>query len=633
MILKSSKSISLILKIYYFFAFISFVLVLFGSKLLLIKHFGNATPFWDQWDAEAVRLYKPFLEGTLSIEELFSPHNEHRILTTRLLSLTLLKINGIWNPLLEMVVNSLIHIGAITVMAVMIINIVGKKMTPIVLLFSFILFAIPYAWENTLVGFQSQFYFLILFSIISIWLLILSKPFTLKWWIGYCIGILGYFSLASGVFIFATSGLVLLLQYILSLKRNKRILGAIGIIIISFIIGFYYTPIDRHQGLKATSFSQFFESIRAIMAWPLSIRIISPLIKNLPAITFLFVCIKRPLKINDKMWFLIAMITWMFAQTVSISYGRCLGNMISRYLDLYAIGVFINFACVLAIFKIVSEKKRIFITFALILWSIFIFYGLASYTINNSLAEIYQKAKTSNIQQTNCYKYIVTKNIAALEPKTKDDPSLMRGGYSLEIPYPNPNRLATYLDDLTIQRILPTNIRPPANTLSVHLKPEGSFYNTGVPHDLCSSEHDIFGSYSEDKNYKINGECIINYEATKNVSCLVIPIAGYPIADGIKIWIEQKGRHLPLNISTNPGDSWEFGYGKVANGDFSIHCNDFSKKSWLAVGAPIACGYLDCATAMILSNYQSVILVGIVCWFICVVLFTYTSFFSFSEPY
>jgi len=592
--------------------------------LLLIKHFGNATPFWDQWDAEADRLYKPFLEGTLSIEELFSPHNEHRILTTRLLALTLLEMNGIWNPLLQMVINSLIHIGALTVLAIMIINIVGKKMTPIVLFFTFILFAIPYAWENTLAGFQSQFYFLILFSIISIWLLILTKPFTLKWWIGYCIGILGYFSLASGVFIFATSGLVLILQYILSLERNKRLLGAIGIILISFIIGIYYTPIDHHQALKATSFVQFLESMRAIMAWPLSIRIISPLVRNLPIIIFLLVCIKSPSKINDRMWFLIAMIIWMFAQTVSISYGRCLGNMLSRYLDLYAIGVFINFACILAICRIVSERKRIYIMGALIFWSIFIFYGLASYTINNSLAEIFQKAKTSNIQQNNCHKYIITKNISALEPKTEDDPSLMRGGYSLEIPYPNPNRLATYLDDLTIQKILPTNIRPPFNTLSVHIKPERSFYNPGVPHDLYSYEHDTFGSYSEDKNFKVNGQCIINYKSDLNQSPIFIPIAGYPTANGIEIWIEQKDRHLPVNISKNPGNSWEFGYGKVANGDFSIHCNDFSKQSWLAVGAPIACGHLDFATAVILLNYQLVILVGILCGFVCIALFTCT---------
>jgi hypothetical protein len=33
--------------------YVAFVLVVFGVKLLVINYFGNATPCWDQWDAEA----------------------------------------------------------------------------------------------------------------------------------------------------------------------------------------------------------------------------------------------------------------------------------------------------------------------------------------------------------------------------------------------------------------------------------------------------------------------------------------------------------------------------------------------------------------------------------------------------
>lgn len=63
-----------------------FTLVL-AAKLILIAHFGQPVPFWDQWDAEAYRLYKPYLEGTLQPQAFIEPHNEHRILLTRLLGI------------------------------------------------------------------------------------------------------------------------------------------------------------------------------------------------------------------------------------------------------------------------------------------------------------------------------------------------------------------------------------------------------------------------------------------------------------------------------------------------------------------------------------------------------------------
>src|SRR6266576_6839573 len=66
-------------RISFFWLCSSFSLLLFGIKLWLINFYGNATPVWDQWDAEAKNLYKPFLDGTLSWHQLFAAHNEHRV--------------------------------------------------------------------------------------------------------------------------------------------------------------------------------------------------------------------------------------------------------------------------------------------------------------------------------------------------------------------------------------------------------------------------------------------------------------------------------------------------------------------------------------------------------------------------
>ena len=43
--------------------------------------------------------------------DLFTPHNEHRILFTRLLDLGVIWLNGGWSPLLQMTVNAFLHAG------------------------------------------------------------------------------------------------------------------------------------------------------------------------------------------------------------------------------------------------------------------------------------------------------------------------------------------------------------------------------------------------------------------------------------------------------------------------------------------------------------------------------------------
>jgi hypothetical protein len=67
--------------------------ILFGVQIWLISYNGNATPFWDQWDAEANGVYRAYLNHTLTFRQMLNPHNEHRILTTRLLALLLLKVS------------------------------------------------------------------------------------------------------------------------------------------------------------------------------------------------------------------------------------------------------------------------------------------------------------------------------------------------------------------------------------------------------------------------------------------------------------------------------------------------------------------------------------------------------------
>src|SRR5215471_8184894 len=76
-------------------------LLIIGARWYLIGTYGTDVPWMDQWDAEGQGLYLPSHAGTLSLHDLFAPHNEHRIFFTRVVALGLLWINGQWDPRLQ----------------------------------------------------------------------------------------------------------------------------------------------------------------------------------------------------------------------------------------------------------------------------------------------------------------------------------------------------------------------------------------------------------------------------------------------------------------------------------------------------------------------------------------------------
>ena len=88
----------------------AFFLVALGAKLWTIQLWATNLPYWDQWD-EARLLFQPWLDGTLSWQNFFIPHNEHRIVFTRLLDLIEVQLNGQWDIYLQTVVNAVIHLA------------------------------------------------------------------------------------------------------------------------------------------------------------------------------------------------------------------------------------------------------------------------------------------------------------------------------------------------------------------------------------------------------------------------------------------------------------------------------------------------------------------------------------------
>lgn len=180
--------------------YLALFLVVVGARLWLVSLYGSPVPIMDQWDGEGATLFKPWIEGTLRISDLFQPHNEHRIVLSRLLALALLALNGQWDAQLEMAVNALLC-GAIAVLvALALVKLFGHNLRTLIVLLVGLWSALPYGHENTLWAFESSFFFLLFFSLLAIWGLALHPLFSWPWWTGVAGLGLACLSMASGFF-------------------------------------------------------------------------------------------------------------------------------------------------------------------------------------------------------------------------------------------------------------------------------------------------------------------------------------------------------------------------------------------------------------------------------------------------
>lgn len=571
---------------------VAFALALFGIKLWLIGTYGNPTPFWDQWDSEAAFLYQPYLEGSLGWTDLFAPHNEHRILTTRLLGLALLELNGTWNPILQMVVNAALHVAFLLLMILLLLPVLGHARVPAVLAFALLLFGVPYAWENTLSGFQAQFYFVLLFSVICLWLTVLAAPLSLRWWAGVAFALLAFLSLASGVFALAAAAGVGIVLYVLGMRRSRAQIIAVVILLVLFGIGVALTPSNPgHESLKAGSPQQFVEALRAVLSWPFPPSFRAAALRNLPLLAFgLWLLWKRPVA-EDVRWFLAALVLLALTQAVSIAYGRAVGSLASRYTDLFAIAVLVNFLCLVVLAGEFRGFWRAALVLVLCAGLAVLVHALVAQVGRTLPHELETKRVTGLAQEANVRNYLLTGNLEHISGKPL-----------LHVPYPSTERLASILASPRLRAILPANIRAPMAPLAIEPKADAAFVPGGVFPATPARPGFVLGSYGPAGDAGV-GQVSIRFPGTRQGGVLAIPVAGYPRGQGIAVTVEQEGRRVALHIERDPKESWEVVHAKVEGGAFSIVLTDRSKSAWVAIGAPTLSEGLAAHVQRLLANW------------------------------
>lgn len=424
-------------------ALLATVLLIAAARLYLIETFAIPLPYWDQWDAEGDFLLRPWIEGRLKLRELWQPHNEHRIFPTRLLSLLIFNVTGRWNNLVEARVNVVV---ALCIPLIMLLFLMRQKalhgLRWLILVAIIAQFSLPFAFENLLVGFQSQFYFLITFTLFAI-ILAALYPDRVSAMAGVAVlSWLSVLTMASGILTPLAAAGVYALQGFQKRQINAKHASIAAALAGLAAAGYAIMPqIEANQIYRARNIAEIFEALRYILAWPGRENWPTALVLWTPALGMVpWLVRKRTLTRADL--FMAGCVIWSLAQAFAIAYGRgqSMGSVSSRYTELFTPGLIGNAWFAARFMEMTIKNWRI----AWVGGVFFVVFVMGHVTrLDRDMKNVRESYSNSLKQESNVRRYL----------KTGDPSVLVQPQF--EIPYPDSIRLRSLLDNPTLRNILP----------------------------------------------------------------------------------------------------------------------------------------------------------------------------------
>ena len=211
----------------------SLFLILLGTRAVLISYAGSPTPFLDEWEADGALLLEPYIQGKLTLSDLFIPINEHRILFTKLLVLLIFNVSGYWDVVLQMIVNSVLDSAMVVAIAYALSRVLRGGLAVAAIVLSTLINAVPFGYDNAVLGFNTHFYLLLTFSFGALWFLIDSPAWSWRWGAGVLCAVGSSLCLASGNLTFAAAGAAQLVQMVRGRRAGLR--EALGIAVLVLV--------------------------------------------------------------------------------------------------------------------------------------------------------------------------------------------------------------------------------------------------------------------------------------------------------------------------------------------------------------------------------------------------------------
>ena len=573
-------------------------LTVVGAKFWLIQ--GCATPIFcsDEW-TEANNFFKPWVEGHLTWAAWFAPHNHtHRLFFTRLLELVCVKLNGEWDPLLHMTVNTLLHAGIICGLVYCLWVFTGRKDPALLSLVLVPFLALPVAAENTLMGMQSQIYFLIGFAVIAMAGLGFHPPGSQGWLLGLVAAVLSFFTIASGFLAALAVAGLMVLRSLQARRLQRDHLITAGACLTVFALGAALNAQASSGVVGAPSWSAILATLAWTLAWPFENKPTMLVFTCLPLALTAVKYFKGQFKDPRAAEFLLTLGLWGFLQSAAVAYGRTSFANSSRYGDLFSVIPMASLASLFILgggelFQRLSRGRQAALATG---WTAILLGGLWHLSPrdwqNHDDTDSYPlwSAQTLLLQQENIRAFVAT-----------GDPASLRH-------YPDFETMTNVLLHPQLSRILPVDCRPP-----LPLAPDAGTTAAFVP-----------GGYAPDRppreygqawgNYSTNGVVVpgrfVSRPLTARLPRLQLELC-CASADQLRIELVGPGtlRHVSVPPPI-PGPWHTLNLPAPAN-PFRLEISADNPAAWVAVGALRESGRWSYAARKVLDHSVLILLSGL----------------------
>lgn len=571
-------------------------LSVFGAKLWLIQTSASDLPIHDQWDAEAELTLRPWLEGHLSAAHFFHPHNEHRLVTTKLYALALVALNGQWDNHVATIGSALVHTFCAVLLLVLGCRLLPQAWQPAFALLLLLLFALPFAWANTLVGFQVQFYFLVLFTLGHIWLSLESDRFTARWALGQLSALAALGTLASG-FLSSLAVIAALAHRAwrtgkLTRQQLTTLLVAVALTLLGWSLKH---DVPGHAPLRAENLVQFARGFLHVLAWPANHLFPWSLALFAPAALFLFRRFRdRTVSFADSI--LSALLAWFLLQAAATAYARGNGDLLaSRYLDLFSLGSLLGFLFIIR--ELSGRPRRV----AAALWSILFVVGL-HHQIRGIEESVLQPGTAIHRAREDAIRaYLVS-----------GDVNLLRTENPWDSVYPDPEVLRQRLASPALQQILPPSVRATIPLASSSSRP--------LPDPLSPPPYPIAVSTWHLDRTDHPFAWRSSTQSADTLPVLRFRIAGHfgPDHPNLQILLKSAADSVPLLSDRSSLDRWKTVNVVRPAGEWWIEVTDADPAAWFAITEPAEVGRLSWLAGKLLKLHLPLFLVGICLLFVSV---------------
>ncbi len=425
-------------------------------QLFLVSRVGTDIPFHDQWDIEGRWLVPEAHDGSLAWRRVVVPHNEHRIVWTHLLNAFLLQANGgQWDPLLQQASNAVLH-GAVASLVVWFgtasLGVVGTVVTAIILSLAFVPIA---AWHNALWGFQSQAYFVLGFSLLSLALLGRAERSPVRTSGGLAAGVAALFAMGPGALV----PVALLGLTVLKIAEARRFdqgawrLAWPALVLLAVAVALR-TSEPAHDELGAATLPQFLSAAAQVLGWPHGGQPLAALALNLPLLLLVGGRLLRRRSAVEGEDFVLGAAGWSVGIALATAWVRGGSDELavgvpSRYVDFVVLLPLANLWCVVQLVGEARVAWKRSLRLVAAAWCAFLFIGWLGLT-----AQVFRGIILPRVRDREA----PVRLIQAFQ--RTGDPVVFRGQPRLLIPHPNLESVRAVLEDPRLQGVLPPSLQP-----------------------------------------------------------------------------------------------------------------------------------------------------------------------------